>query len=76
MLESIIFGIIATIILFKINHPHITWGCMFGIHKYYYSNEKHGMHIVKDTNCIRGTQRKVYKCTCGKEKHAEDKDWI
>lgn len=76
MIELIIFAVIAAIILFKINHPHITWRCMFGIHKYIYSHEVHGMHFDNKSNRIIGTKRRLYTCSCGKHKLAESKDWI
>lgn len=76
MFEILVFAFIAAAILFKINHPEYTWGCMFGFHtRYGYSHEKHGMHIDGGGKVV-GTKRRVYVCLCGKEKPAENKDWI
>ena len=72
--EIVCLGAIIAFIFFKINHPEITGGCLIGMHKWYYAYEKHGMH--QENGKIVGTQRKIYKCRCGVQKRAEDKDWI
>ncbi len=74
--EIIIFSIIVATVLFKINHPHIRWRCLIGMHNYRYSHEKHGMHIDKNSPNVIGTKRKIFKCACGHQKDAELKDYI
>ncbi len=69
---SIIFGVV----LFKITHPHVRWRCLIGVHEYHYSYERHGMHLCKDAHNVVGTKRRIYKCSCGFQKPAENKDYI
>ncbi len=52
------------------------WKCFFGKHQYVYWGEKHGMVMDTRTNCLIGTNRRVYCCTtCRKEKPREEKDY-
>ena len=64
------------VIIFKVTHPQHTWMCVFGLHQYGYSHEKHGMYLDKNEKSVTGTQRKIYMCRCGKVKPVEKKDWI
>ena len=76
MVEVIIVSSILALVLFKINHPEVRWGCLVGKHKYSYLGSKSGMHYNKDTKQVTGTMRRLYQCSCGKDKPAESKDWI
>lgn len=67
-------GVSLLVGLAKANNPNLTTKCILGLHNYYYSHEKCGMYF--DNDQLVGTRRKVYMCRCGKEKSAEEGDWI
>ena len=70
ILVIFILGYIKTVL-------NIPWSCIFGKHKYVYAYEKHGMYSQNHGKEVIGTRRKIYQCACcGKEKPAEEKDWI
>lgn len=75
IIYMILIGFFLAISMFKINHPHIKWGCFFGKHRYSYAGRRSGMTYNKDTDKVTGTMRKLYQCSCGTFKKAEDKDW-
>ena len=74
LLVSTVFSLLI-MILFYITANGL-WFCIFGIHKYVYAGQKHGMMVHKEQGIV-GTQRNMYKCArCEKNKPIENKDYV